>query len=146
VRRRVEIGDALAPSIAALFVLLGGVLTVLSPGDDGMDATDWPAVLGFGAAMLALLVGSFVIMLLAGPLILGLVDSDAEYRLLRADFPWKYIGFILGGICAIAGTIALAERRFTWSALWVALLAVLAFILLFDLPFDDLLLPPNGDF
>ena len=41
--------------------------------------------------------------------------------------------------------ISFVEQRITWRALWVALAAVIGIIVLYDLPFDDVLLPPNGD-
>ena len=149
VRRRIQIGDALAPSVAAVFVLTGGVMTVLRPGaatGEDMPAGAWH----FGARLLACLVVGYLITLHAGPLAVAVAHSvretPLEYRLLRGDFPWKYIGFVLGGTFAIAGCIALTEKRLSGAAVLVGLGAVLGMILLFDVPFDDLLLPPNGDF
>lgn len=150
VRRRVEIGDALAPTVAAAFVLIGGLVLVLAPGSEKPDDAPLRAIFGFAAAMLAILVLGFVLMLYAGPLALWLAeaggDAPREYRLLRNSFPWKYIGFVSGGVLAISGTISLAERRASLHALAIGVLAVLGMIALFDLPFDDLLLPPNGDY
>ncbi|WP_299292900.1 hypothetical protein [uncultured Tateyamaria sp.] len=151
VRRRVEIGDALAPTVAAVFVLMGGLLLALAPGPtEAEDRAPWRGTLGFGVAMLAMIVAGFAVMLVAGPMALALADtvqgSAREYRLLRADTPWKYIGFVLGGVIAISGPICLAERAVTIRALLIGAGAVAGMIALFDLPFDDLLLPPNGDY
>ena len=150
VRRRVEIGDALAPTVAAAFILMGGLVLVLAPGRSHADSDPVRVTLGFGAAMLAILVLAFAMMLYAGPLVVGVANlfgSDVlEYRLLRGAFPWKYIGFASGGIVAISGVICLAERRVSVRAIVIGALAVLGMIALFDLPFDDLLLPPNGDY
>lgn len=147
VRRRVQIGDALAPTAAAVFILLGGLVLMIAP-----DADHRPQAvsLRFGAAMLGLLVAGFVLMLVAGPLVAVLVglwaDETVEYRMLRGTVPWKYVGFALGGLVSIGGIICLAERRVTWAAFGIAGATVLAMIAIFDLPFDTLLLPPNGDF
>jgi len=51
-----------------------------------------------------------------------------------------------GGDTLVAGVIGLGERRASPRALLWGALAVIGLIALFDLPFDDLLLPPNGDF
>lgn len=149
VRRRVQIGDALAPSVAAAFVLIGGLVLALAPGPDTDNNDPLRPLIGFGAAMAGVLIAAFVVMLYAGPLSVALANlisaEPLEYRLLRGTAPWKYIGFVLGGTGAIAGIISLAERRFSWQAVGIGAVAVLAMIALFDLPFDDLLLPPNGD-
>lgn len=146
VRRRVEIGDALAPTLAATFILLGGMGLILGSGRAGQASDPMGTTLGFAAAMLAILVLGFLVMLYAGPLALSLRGEPLEYRLMRDTFPWKYIGFGLGGVLAISGMISLAERRVTGRAILISIGAVLAMIALFDLPFDDLLLPPNGDY
>ena len=146
VRRRVEIGDALAPTLAAVFILLGGVVLMLGPHRAEAEGEPVAATLGFAAAMLGVLVAGLLVMLYAGPLALWLSGAPQEYRLMRGTFPWKYIGFVLGGVLAIGGMISLAERRATGGAILIGCGAVLAMIALFDLPFDDLLLLPNGDY
>ncbi|WP_299370923.1 hypothetical protein [uncultured Tateyamaria sp.] len=150
VRRRVEIGDAMAPTLAALFVLVGGAILCIAPGEPARGAGAKRPLLFCAAAMIGVLAAGVVLMLCAGPLALWLADAGRaeprEYRLMRDSFPWKYIGFVLGGTVAISGLIALAERRMTWAALIIGLVGVLGMVALFDLPFDDLLLPPNGDY
>ena len=88
-------------------------------------------------------------MLFVGPLavlVFSLLSgAEQEYRLLRDTVPWKYLGFIAGGTLAVTTTVSLLEGRFTLRALLVGLVAVAAMIAIYDLPFDDLLLPPNGD-
>ena len=150
VRRRTQVGDAMAPTLAALFVLIGGLLTAFAkPAPTAEDLFPAGAV-RFGAWMLAILVAGFVIALFAGPLAVAAYTAATgeplEYRLLRGSFPWKYVGFVAGGTFAIAGLVALTEGRLTRHAVLVGLGAVLGMILLFDVPFDDLLLPPNGDY
>ncbi len=79
----------------------------------------------------------------AGPLAAAFTESG--YRPLRDTIPWKYIGFIAGGTCLVAGLKALVEGRVTMRGVVIGLAACLVLIALYDLPFDDLLLPPNGD-
>jgi len=80
----------------------------------------------------------------AGPIAASMV-GDGAYRLLRDTAPWKYIGFVLGGGTMTFCIVSFVEQRVTWRAVWVALAAVVGIIALYDLPFDDVLLPPNGD-
>lgn len=149
VRRRINIGDALAPSIAGGFLLIGGLLLALAerPARGGPRLTG--ALLTHIAVSLAVLALATLVMRYAGPLALAIVDlgSDEprEYRLLRDTIPWKHIGFVLGGSTLIAGLIWQAEGRFTLRTILVAVLATLVMVGLYDLPFEDLLLPPNGD-
>ena len=79
----------------------------------------------------------------AGPLIAA--GQEGGYRPLRGTAPWKYIGFALGGGGMVAALVTLVEGRLRWTALATAAFAVIAIILLYDMPFEDLLLPPNGD-
>jgi hypothetical protein len=71
--------------------------------------------------------------------------TDTGYRPLRASVPWKYLGYVAGGAMLIFGLISLAERRMRPEHLFLSFVAALALALLYDLPFEDLLLPPNGD-
>lgn len=148
-RRRVVIGDALAPSLAAAIMLIGGlILLALERRTEPQGSVDRDN-LGFLARLLLVFVAGTALMRWSGPLAadaVRLFQPDlAPYRLLRDTAPWKYIGFLLGGGTLIAGLIALVEGRLTTRTVLIALAAVLAMIVIYDLPFDDLLLPPNGD-
>lgn len=149
VRGRTVIGDALAPTIAAGFVVLGGLLLILRE----RKAVDQPVVTRSQVWFLMRIVGVIVAGILAmrytGPALAELVNlfrpEPIDYRLLRATPGWKHVGFILGGMIVVAGMIAIVERKFTRRAVLTALAAILVMIAIFDLPFEDLLLPPNGD-
>jgi hypothetical protein len=65
---------------------------------------------------------------------------------MRSTMPWKYIGFVLGGFIMVFGITSLIEGGVTLKRAISALLAIVALILIFDVPFDTILLPPNGDF
>lgn len=142
VRRRLTVGDALGPTVAGVVISLGGILTLLRPSaastqGRGRDHLMWVA------SLLVLFALSLTIMRYAGPL--AALGTESGYRPLRNTLPWKYIGFVLGGTAMITGMIALVQRRFSFRALALGLVASLALALLYDLPFEDLLLPPNGD-
>ncbi len=149
VRRHTAIGDALAPSLAGLFILFGGVMLALVERAPDAGGAVTLKNLAYLARLIALLIVSTSLMRWSGPIAVaianGLTESELSYRLLRDTPPWKYIGFVLGGMALVAGLIALIEGRLRFRALLIALLAALAMIVLYDLPFDDLLLPPNGD-
>lgn len=150
VRRQVSIGDALAPTIAGVFLMIGGLGLILFGANKGEteEPTDYVAI-GFAGLLFLVYFISFGVMLFMGPLVVAvsnvITDGDFEYRLLRDTAPWKYIGFVAGGTLAITATISLLEGRFRARALLVAIIAVAAMIAVYDVPFDDLLLPPNGD-
>ena len=149
VRGRRIIGDALAPTIAGGFLFLGGLLLLLAE----RNAPDQPVIsagqIGFIARMLSVILIGLLTMRYAGPALAELAnlfrDEPVEYRLLRATPGWKHVGFVLGGLIIVTGMITIVERRFSRRALLTALVAVLVIIAVFDLPFEDLLLPPNGD-
>ncbi|MEM1151512.1 MAG: hypothetical protein AAGI03_13285 [Pseudomonadota bacterium] len=144
VRRRTTIGDALAPTIALSVIALGGLLLLFEKRAPDQPALS-PAHLSYAGGFLALLLVAVFAMRWSGPLAAGLLSDVPDYRLLRDTAPWKWIGFAAGGVILVTGSISLIERRLSLRALLVGLGIVLALIAIFDLPFDDLLLPPNGD-
>ncbi|MCP4315029.1 MAG: hypothetical protein GY789_03100 [Hyphomicrobiales bacterium] len=149
VRRQVIIGDALAPTLAGVFLLIGGFILVVfernAPDQSEIDLVN----LGFVAMVVLLLAVSFLVMRYTGPALVALAnltrETPLEYRLLRDTAPWKYSGFFIGGTLMIAGLIGLIEGKVTFRTIVIGIVAVLAMIAIYDLPFDDLLLPPNGD-
>lgn len=148
-RGRFVIGDALAPTIACAFLILGGLLLVLfERKKPEQEIISWLQI-SFISRIVGMIILGVIIMRYTGPLLVELVNifraEPMEYRLLRATPGWKHVGYILGGISLIAGVIAIVEGKLTRRALFTALVAVLAMIAVFDVPFDDLLLPPNGD-
>lgn len=149
VRRQITIGDALAPTIAAGFLVLGGLMLILSERQDENQPRLAKQDILFGLATLFLIVTAVLIMRYAGPIVVWLwnaLTGDAfEYRLLRDTAPWKYIGFVLGGTFMITGLVSLVEGYLRPRTILIALISVAVMATIYDLPFDDLLLPPNGD-
>nr|WP_228028369.1 hypothetical protein [Donghicola mangrovi] len=144
-RGRVSIGDAMAPALAFGLMALSGVLilweerTAKTPGPSDRRGPTFVAVL------LGICVGAFAIMIWAGPLAVAVFATDETYRNLRDAMPWKHIGFAIGGTGLVTALITLVESRFSWFALLIGVATVTVLIGVFDLAFDDLLLPPNGD-
>ncbi|CUH76227.1 hypothetical protein TRM7557_00777 [Tritonibacter multivorans] len=141
-RGRYIVGDSLAPTLAAAFILLAGVMLWFErrsrdPRPTRQNLTFIGAISFFG------LVG-ILLMRWSGPVVTSVFGAE-EYRLLRDTAPWKYIGFVLGGSTMVFCIVSFVEQRVSWRAFWVALAAVVGIIALYDLPFDDVLLPPNGD-
>jgi hypothetical protein len=141
-RRTLNIGDGLAPTLAAVIILGSSLLLLFSKQKDSQSLT--LANLWF---VVVLIIGcglSFLIMRYTGP-VLAVVLTDSEYRLLRADFPWKYLGFVLGGTLLVVSPICLIERRLSWAKLLIGLVATLFIAVFYGVLFDSLQLPPNGD-
>lgn len=143
VRGRWSIGDALAPTIAGVVIAGSGVFIALGGLLRTTQATVSARSFAFLAAFLTIVIAGFLVMRYAGPLVA--VALGEEYRILRDERPWKYVGFILGGGGMIFGLISLAEGRIKVGRLLLALTIAAALALVYDLPFEDLLLPPNGD-
>ncbi|MEM7379093.1 MAG: hypothetical protein AAF460_16525 [Pseudomonadota bacterium] len=145
-RRRLVIGDALAPTVAASLLLLSSAWLLLAGWLRRCGGALHWANFGFLLRFAALVAVSVLVMRWAGPVAVWLSgDSLDNYRLLRDTAPWKYVGYLLGGTVLIGGIVAWIERGLRWRSLLLAFAVVLALAMLYDLPFEDLLLPPNGD-
>ena len=150
-RRRTTIGDAMAPTAAAAGMLAAalalGCAALLRPRP-AADSPDRNSLL-FVVRIAAAIGAGLVLMVHAGPLAVDAVNAlggeIGSYRELRDTFPYKFLGYVLGGSVMVGGMIAVIEQRLSATALAAAALAALALAVLYDVPFDDLLLPPNGD-
>ncbi len=142
VRRKWAIGDALAPTLAGSVIALGALLTIIRPISEapGLERRHFVWMLW----LLGLFVLSFGLMRYLGP-VAAAVLTEEGYRPLRNTVPWKYVGYVAGGTVMIAGLSLLVRRRIGLTDIIVAVLASVLIALAYDLPFDDLLLPPNGD-
>jgi hypothetical protein len=148
VRRQVTIGDALGPTVAAGVIGLGG-FALLVQGRSAEPVRLTVFNMGFVLLLLGLFALSFAVMRWTGPALVQIVSlltgEELSYRSLRDTAPWKYLGFLPGCTLLIATAISFIEGRLSWRAVLTGLAASGALIALYDLPFDDLLLPPNGD-
>jgi hypothetical protein len=148
VRRREKMGDALFPTaLAVAMALVAGLSAVVAFLGEERRPENHPG-LGFLAKFLGIMVTSLLLMRYSGPVAVELANlfgADLAYRNLRDTVPWKYLGFAIGGVFLTGGLIALVQGRLSLRGILIGAGAVLVLILLYDLPFDDLLLPPNGD-
>ncbi|MEM6637384.1 MAG: hypothetical protein AAF667_15995 [Pseudomonadota bacterium] len=140
VRRSLVIGDALGPTVAGAVIALGALLLLLRP--QAMTGLTRPNVIWM-ASLLALFALSMALMRYAGPL--AAIGMEGGYRPLRATAPWNYIGFLLGGTFLVGGLTGIATKRLAFRDFAIGFAAALLIALLYDVPFDDLVLPPNGD-
>jgi hypothetical protein len=149
VRRQVSIGDALAPTIAFILMAIGGALLLIEQRKHTSIEVELAPFYHTGA-LVAVIVLGLLLMRHAGPSLLfvaeGFGATDTEYRLLRETFPWKYIGYFLGGVTMIGGMASLSAGRVQARTFLIAAAVTMGLVALVDLPFDDLLLPPNGDY
>lgn len=149
VRRQVSIGDALAPTIAFTLMAIGGVLLLIELRKRASTEVILAPFFHTGA-LVAVIVLSLLLMRHAGTGLLLVAEwfgaTDTEYRLLRETFPWKYIGYFLGGVTMIGGMASLSAGRMQAHTVLIAIAVTMGLIAVVDLPFDDLLLPPNGDY
>jgi hypothetical protein len=168
-RYSVEVGDAFAPTAVAIGILVMGVLVCAAalfsrppersnPENTKGNTTEPRATEGeIGLSrgnvvslttMLAVLIGSLLLMTWAGPLTVSAMQSAGievkAYRLLTDTRPYKYIGFALGGFVMVLSLVTWIEGHLSLRAVLTAVGAVAALIFVYDVPFDSLLLPPNG--
>jgi len=147
VRRRRVIGDALAPTVAACVLLAGGLLLLIErpAAPLPLKAESWRYI----AAVAAILTVSLILMRWTGPAtveLMGAAGADLPaYRQLRASLPWSWLGYVAGGTFLIGGLISLVRLRPGWRAFGLGLAISLALAAAYDLPFRNLILPPNGD-
>lgn len=155
-RYSVHIGDAMLPTgLALILLVLSGALIVQSlfrrrsgpaPSDEAgmLDAS--------GAINLLIMTGivgaSVALMVWTGPVLVdalnGMGVTDKSYRQLSDTAPFKYSGFALGGFVMVFGLTSWVQGRTSWRAALTASGMVVFLIVLYDVPFDGLLLPPNG--
>lgn len=162
-RRQTTIGDAMAPSVVAWALLAIGLALVREglierrrergAGHAGgsrasvgrIDAENLRYLLILACTLSA----SLVLVRYLGDAAVAaanLFGAHIEsYRDLRATRPWLYTGFIGGGFTMVFGLMCIASRRTGWRLAVLAAIAVTMIALGFDLPFEKLLLPPNGD-
>lgn len=154
-RRQTSMGDAFLPIVAGwLIVICATVQLLISMKLSNEADTEGPVIDGNAMAFLLQLSGitvaSLLVMYWAGPLAVSLfVHSDGSealtYRQMRSTYPFKLLGFVLGGFGLVFFTTSLIEGRFKVARVISSALVVAVLVAVFDLPLDNVLLPPNGD-
>lgn len=153
-RRRVTIGDAMAPTIMAVAILVVsvvmGILAVFQPAENSSDVKediDKQSFVFLARLVIVVSIG-LILMVYLGPMVVDLINTlggeIGSYRNLRATYPYKLIGYVVGGFVLIFGIISVVENRFSMNGALVSIVAVVVITMLYEVPFDNLLLPPNG--
>ena len=153
-RRRVTIGDAMAPTIMAVAILVVsvvmGILAVFQLAENSSDVKedlDKQSFVFLARLVIVVSIG-LVLMVYLGPMVVDLINTlggeIGSYRNLRATYPYKLIGYVVGGFVLIFGIISVVENRFSMNGALVSIVAVVVITMLYEVPFDNLLLPPNG--
>lgn len=153
-RRQTYIGDAMLPTVSAAGIAIFAALHLIvslrrretiehEPPFDVLTAV-------FFALFALIMAAALAALYWTGPLAVSLFGPGGEepitYRQLRTTVPWKYLGFVIGGFIMVFGITSLIEGRISVKRVLSTLFAIVLLILVFDVPFDTLLLPPNGDF
>ncbi|MCP4187206.1 MAG: hypothetical protein GY763_06325 [Gammaproteobacteria bacterium] len=149
-RRQIFIGDALIPTIAASAILLCSCLLFISglrnKTNKSLQVNPLDREgLGFLLVVAAIITFSIVVMFFLGPLAVAVFEDESSYRIMRDTVPYKYLGFLVGGSSLMIGLIRLIEGSIRPQRVALAVATVVLLIVVFDVPFDTLLLPPNGD-
>lgn len=154
-RFQTVLGDAFAPTVAVAVLLAAGMLLIVSSFLNQNDRSQVQFTINnfkYLILLAVLFTISFSLMIWTGPALVSLasvftlVEPDADYALLRDTAPWKYTGYMLGGTFMVATLIALMEGKFSLKGIALAVGTATLLVVLYDLPFDNILLPPNGDY
>lgn len=154
---KVEPGDAFFPVLlASALALLSALQLTVSllkgspPRRDGEPSRLTGQNIRFLAIFLSICAIGLGIMFTLGPATvwgmreLGL--TDAEYRHLTDTAPYKYIGYVVGGLIMTLALIGWTEGRLRRSAVIAVVAVLVVAIVVFDGLLTNVLLPPNADF
>ncbi|SCZ62179.1 hypothetical protein SAMN04488118_104346 [Epibacterium ulvae] len=153
-RRQISMGDAFVPIVAGTLMGICAAIHLVMTAlrKDLYDTESAPvdsAAMAFLIQLTLVVALSLAVMFWAGPLAVELFvvsgSEDITYRQMRATYPYKLIGFVLGGFALVFGLSALIEGQIRASRAILALITVAILVAIFDLPLDSVLLPPNGD-
>lgn len=154
---REEPGDAFFPILlASLLALLAAVQIAVTIFQSRMGhAGPVPGTLSianfrFLAIFAAMVCAGLAIMYWLGP---GIVQAlaaigitEGTYRQYSDTAPYKYIGYIVGGLLMTVAMIAWTEGRLRRTAVLSVVITLATSILIFDVFLRNVLLPPNADY
>ncbi|MDA7948369.1 MAG: hypothetical protein MPJ78_12950 [Hyphomicrobiaceae bacterium] len=154
---KIEPGDAFFPVLLACAILALSATHVLKvlllqrhTGEDGAHAGLSRDDLMFLVLFNLVVVCGLAAMYWLGPLAVSIANAisgnELTYRQMVDTFPYKYIGYGVGGFIMTASLIAWAEAGLRWQAI-VAVMSVIAVsIVVFDILLINVQLPPNADY
>lgn len=148
-RRQTFIGDAFLPMLASAMIAISALCHIavcLARPERKEGESRSPGGVLFQIKILGCVAAGFLIMFWLGPALVAAFASDGlTYRELRASYPWKVTGFLAGGAFMAGALISLVSKNWSARNFLLGLLASAALVALFDLPFSNIMLPPNGD-
>lgn len=148
VRRRNVIGDSLAPTFAMILIGLSALSLIRQSSDDEIfnNHGKWHRPFAF---FIIVFICVLLLMRYTGPLVIAIVNSfgegDLTYRNLRNIRPLKYVGYVAGGTLLLCSFSHFMDKSLNRKRALLFFGISIAIALFFDLPFEDILLPPNGD-
>lgn len=140
-------GDAFFPVLLALGILALGVLQVaitLFSRPQGSGGRITRSNLVFLSGFLVVFASGLWVMRHAGPLAATLGEAG-PYRALSDTAPWKYIGFVAGGLLVGLAPVIAIERRLRVKPALIVVAAIVVLIVIFDVLLADIRLPPNAN-
>ncbi len=152
---RVEPGDSFFPVLlGVVLAALGAVQIVVALAR--RQPADRPARrltganLRFMVELLGIVFTGLTVMYWLGPIVVTALNAlgvlEGGYRLYTDTAPYKYLGFVVGGLGMTLALIWRTEGRLRGASILSVALVVLASILIFDILLKNVLLPPNAEF
>lgn len=146
-------GDAFFPVLLTVFILVLGfvqlVYSCLRPGAAPAIGRLRRENLRFLCGFAALVALGLSLMMWTGPLVVAALQAlglaEHGYRQLSDTAPYKYLGYVTGGLVMTVGLIARAEGRVRMRALVTTLLVLGVLVLVLDVALRNIQLPPNAD-
>lgn len=154
---REEPGDAFFPillaSLLAVLATIQITVTIIQSRRGYVGPTPGTlslANLRFLAIFAAMVCAGLAIMYWLGPGVVQMLAmvgvTDGTYRQYSDTTPYKYIGYIVGGLLMTVAMIAWTEGRLRRTAVLSVVITLATSILIFDVFLRNVLLPPNADY
>ncbi|MEM9783150.1 MAG: hypothetical protein AAF899_11805 [Pseudomonadota bacterium] len=152
---RVEPGDSFFPVLLAIVMAALGAAQILLALIRGRPAGAparrlTGANLRFMATLFGIVLAGLAVMYWLGPAVVTVMNAlgllEGSYRLYTDTAPYKYLGFVTGGLGMTLALIWRTEGRLRRASVLSVVLVLLASILIFDILLKNVLLPPNAEF
>jgi hypothetical protein len=148
VRNRYVIGDTFGP-VVALFLIISSSITLIVVEQNSKTVFINKLILKALLAYIMIFFVSLLIMRFLGPIFISIINilvlEDLNYRDLRDMQPVKYIGFVIGGTSMMILLSYFMDGALSRKRIKIFIAVAIIMALFFDIPFEDVLLPPNGD-
>jgi hypothetical protein len=149
-----EPGDAFFPVILAS--LMGGLaacqilFAVFRPRPEAQGSRITADNFKFLAGFCLVVGGGLAVMYWLGPILVATLNDagvlDKTYRQLTDAYPYKLIGYVVGGFLMTMALIARAEGRIRPIGISTTVLVIAALIFILDVLLYNIQLPPNADY